>query len=265
MAKERADKPRKEKGEKADKSSRDKVKKHKKEKKVKHDDDIEMNDAGDEPGKVEVSPAKSSGSSVDITLDSVVKPKKAKKEKKSKKAAEEPKTTTSFNDMSLPLRPASKDSKDLDSDGGAPLFAIDTNPTPVNLDSLTTAEKKDGKPQPKGYNPPPSGLNRQTRRRIRLIEQQREKFRKKLGVPEGSSEKQDEVQAKLDAWVADFDGKAEIRMKNKRQRREKNAAKVRNKRGKILTGERLKTRQKEMRKVEKKSKKHGGISVTNEA
>ncbi|KAI1462380.1 hypothetical protein F4805DRAFT_410410 [Annulohypoxylon moriforme] len=266
MAKERADKPRKEKVEKAEKTSRDKVKKHKKEKKSKHDDDIEMIDGDDEPSNVDDSPVKSTEPSGDTISDSEVKSKKSKKEKKSKKAPVEELTTTSFNDISLPMRPASRDSDD--SDGGAPLFAIDTNPTHVNIDSLATTETGDNeqrKPGRNGYNPPPSGLNRQARRRIRMIEERREKIRKALGIAEGSTEREEEVQAKLNEWIESLDGKTAVRMDKKRRRKEKDAAKVRNKRGKILTGERLKERQKQIRKADKKSKKRSGISAANEA
>ena len=57
MAKDRADKPRREKGEKV-KIPKDKVKKHKKEK-LNDDGDIEMTDGVKEPSEAEESPVKS--------------------------------------------------------------------------------------------------------------------------------------------------------------------------------------------------------------
>ncbi|KAI1096675.1 hypothetical protein F5B19DRAFT_487881 [Rostrohypoxylon terebratum] len=290
MAKDRADKPRKEKGEKV-KTPKDKVKKHKKEKKEKKlddDGDAEMAEAANEPTEAEDPPVKSREPSVDIILDAPVKPKKSKKEKKEKKekkskkdekskkeekseepTGEEQKYTTSFNNMTLPLRPASKDSKYSNDDSGSNLFAIDTKPTHVDVDSLETIPDKTPKPEKSksnGYHPPPSGLNRDARRRIRMIEARRQIIRKKLGIPEGVTDKDDEVQAKLDEWIATMDGKMTARMDKKRQRKEKTAARLRNRRGKILTGERLKDRQKALRKIEKKVKRHGGgISVVNEA
>lgn len=71
---------------------------------------------------------------------------------------------------------------------------------------------------------------------------------------------------KLDEWVTTMDGKTAARMDKKRQRREKNAAKLRNRRGKILTGERLKERQKSLKKAEKRMKRRGGgVSAASEA
>lgn len=111
--------------------------------------------------------------------------------------------------------------------------------------------------------PPPSGMNRQARRRIRMIETQREKIRKELGVPVGSSDKADEVQEQLDKWVVDFDGKAAIRMEKKRKRKEREANRIKSKRGKLLTGRRLKERKKQLDKVEKKASKKQGLSAVN--
>ncbi|OTA67418.1 hypothetical protein K449DRAFT_401919 [Hypoxylon sp. EC38] len=291
MAKERVDKPRKERKEKAEKAekkvSKDKVKKHKKEKKVKRE--ASSDDSDNESSKREESPASVEEPTVETPTTAPIpklksekeesqvgeKDKSKKKDKKSKKAALE---ATIAEDASneatdLPMRPVSKDE---DSEGEAPLFTIDTKPTKVNLESVaekTAAidEPKDTQhqkeePQKSGYNPPPSGLNRQARRRIRMIEEKREKIQKDLGVPVGSNEKADEVQARLDAWVADFDGKAAIRMEKKKRRKEKEAARLRSKSGKVLTGRRLKERQKQLQKMEKKASKkqqRGGLSAVN--
>ncbi|KAI1449952.1 hypothetical protein F5Y02DRAFT_413633 [Annulohypoxylon stygium] len=280
MAKDRADKPRKEKDEKV-KKHKDKVKKHK-EKKLSDDGDVEMTDAVNEPTEVEEPLVQSREASVDIILDGPVKPKKEKKEKKPKKekkskkedksnepTGEEQKYTTSFNDFKLPLRPVSKDSKYSNDGSGAPLFAIDTNPTHVDVESLETIPEKTPKPEKSksdGHHAPPSGLNRDARRRIRMIEERRQLIRKKLGIPEGVTDRDEEVQVKLDEWVTTMDGKTAARMDKKRQRREKNAAKLRNRRGKILTGERLKERQKSLKKAEKRMKRRGGgVSAASEA
>lgn len=299
MAKERADKPRKERKEKAEKAekkvSKDKVKKHKKEKKVKRE--ASSDDSDNESTKLEESPAATEEPSVEPSttapaseLKSNAEEKQAgkkdkskrkeKKDKKSKKAALEAALgeDASNEATELPMRPVPKD--DEDSEGEAPLFTIDTKPTKVNLESV--AEKGDAMDEDKdeakktqrqkeehekyGYNPPPSGLNRQARRRIRMIEEKREKIQKDLGVPVGSLEKADEVQARLDAWVADFDGKAAIRMEKKKRRKEKEAARLKSKSGKVLTGRRLKERKKQLQKMEKKANKkqqRGGLSAVN--
>ncbi|KAI2470847.1 hypothetical protein F4781DRAFT_389262 [Annulohypoxylon bovei var. microspora] len=279
MAKERADKPRKEKVEKTEKVSKDKVKKHKKEKKQKkskHEDDLEIYDDEDEPTKVKDTPAKVEESSAEPIPEPEInsekedkKAKKSKKEKKSKKTAvEEAIAEGAPNDIALPARPASKDS---DEDGGAPLFAINTNATPVDFDSIatkaaSTRENDKKKPLKGGITPPPSGLNRQARRRIRMIAERREKIQKDLGVPEGSLEKQDEVQAELDAWTAVLDGKTFRRMEKKHQRRGRNVTRLRRRSGKLMTERRFKEREKEVRKIDKKApKKFGGLSANNKA
>ncbi|KAI1098950.1 hypothetical protein F4804DRAFT_101482 [Jackrogersella minutella] len=288
MAKERADKPRKEKAEKAEKKvSKDKVKKHKKEKKEKKekrgesldiDDDDEPNNVEDFPEEAEEPAAESSviaeASETKAEKEARKAEKKAKKarkeEKKLKKAAAAEDAGAS-NGITLPVRRASIDS---DVDGGVSLFAIDTKPTPVNPESIATKEVATGGDAAEekeehlkhGYNPPPSGLNRIARRRIRMIEAQREKIQKSLGVPAGSRERADEVQAQLDKWTADLDGKQAMRLEKKRRRKEKEAARIKSKTGKALTGRRLKEREKQLKKIDKKaSKKRGGLSAPVEA
>jgi hypothetical protein len=129
--------------------------------------------------------------------------KKAKEEKKEKK----PKKSTKVD------KP--QDGDDI-TDGGAMLFSIDLNPMPIDLAAVPTvaaeeeSDDDDEQTGPKKLKPP-SGLNRMARRRIKLIERQRDVIRKNMGIPEGSLEKADEVQKKLDVWTDDLNDKAEIR------------------------------------------------------
>lgn len=173
------------------------------------------------------------------------------------------------------MRPASKgsDSKadsskadsDADSDAesnadsGAPLFTIDVNPSIVVPQVREDEDDRRQGEQPKIA--PPSGLNRQERRRIRLIEEQREKIQKKLGVVPGGPDKADEVQAALDKWVVDFDGKRAMRDEKRKVRKAKEAARIRNKRGKALTGRKLVERKKEIQKQERANKRQQGLSA----
>ena len=188
------------------------------------------------------------------------KPKKEKKVKKDKKAKKEKKDAAT----EASTEPAA-------SEEAYPLFAIDTKPTPVNKDATAESESegengdgakdaKDAK-DAKKYNPPPSRLNRTERRRIKLIERQREAIQKKLGVsPAG--ERADEVQAALDEWVAVYDAKAAAREKKRRQRKEKEAARLRKKNGKVLSGRGLKERKKQIVAEDKKAarKEKQGLS-----
>ncbi|KAI0852399.1 hypothetical protein F5Y00DRAFT_228045 [Daldinia vernicosa] len=275
MAKERAEKLHK-KAEKPEKKvSKDKVKKQKKEKKSKRVDTPEESD--NEFVKIEDTPAAAEKSSAESVSE--VKPKKEKKEKKSKKAAlEEAVADRASNGAKLPARPISKDSdSDSDSDSsddddnGAALFAIDTKPTPIDPNSIPQKANDaadeddemslDGESKGPSKMKPPTGLNRQARRRIRLIEKQREKIAKDLGAGAGA----DEVQAKLDKWVEDYDSKAAARLEKKQRRKEKEAARIRNKKGKLLTGRRLKERKKVLDKMDKKASKRQGLSAQNSA
>jgi hypothetical protein len=103
--------------------------------------------------------------------------------------------------------------------GGAMLFAIDTKPTLVDLASIPTvvatehSDDKDVKKKKPKKKQPPSGRNRAERRRIKMIEKQREVIRQKMGIPEGSSERADEVQKQLDKWTEALDAKNAIRRK----------------------------------------------------
>ncbi|KAI1659036.1 hypothetical protein F4813DRAFT_355502 [Daldinia decipiens] len=284
MAKERAEKLHK-KAEKPEKKvSKDKVKKQKKEKKSKRVETPE--DSDNEPSKLQDTPAAAEESSAESAPEAKLKKEKKrpdkkaekskKKEKKSKKAAlEEAVADGASNDTKLPVRPISKDSdSDSDSsddDNGPALFTIDTKPTPIDPNTIPqkadAADEddetylSDGEPKGPSKIKPPTGLNRQARRRIRIIERQREKITKELGADAGA----DDVQARLDRWVEDYDSKAAARMDKKKRRKDKEAARIRNKKGKLLTGRRLKERKKVLDKMDRKASKRQGLSAQNAA
>ncbi|KAI0801689.1 hypothetical protein GGR55DRAFT_667485 [Xylaria sp. FL0064] len=124
----------------------------------------------------------------------------------------------------------------------APLFAIDTKPTPVDFYSKF-ADVRGENPLDE-YGPekikPPSGLNRQTRRRIELIEKQRIRIRNKMGIPEGSREKEDEVQKELDKWTRKYDTKVKDREKKKKERKARERIREKNKRNRKMREKMLK-------------------------
>ncbi|KAI1284637.1 hypothetical protein F5Y07DRAFT_393604 [Xylaria sp. FL0933] len=125
----------------------------------------------------------------------------------------------------------------------APLFAIDTKPTPVDFYSKFADVR--GETPLDEYGPekikPPSGLNRHTRRRIVLIEKQRVRIRTKMGIPEGSREKEDEVQKELDKWTRKYDGKVKAREKKKKERKARERIREKNKRNRKLREKMLKS------------------------
>ncbi|KAI0198991.1 hypothetical protein F4808DRAFT_462184 [Astrocystis sublimbata] len=139
---------------------------------------------------------------------------------------------------------------------GAMLFTIDTTATPIDLATVEVAELEE---EPSGADLNqlhPSGLNRFTRRRIKRIESQREKFSKKVARYDTSEEEKRElVQDKLNQWLADLEHKDEERNYKKKCRREKHMARLRTKRGKLLTGRDLKEKEKRVTAAEKKANK----------
>jgi hypothetical protein len=110
---------------------------------------------------------------------------------------------------------------------GEDVFMIDVNPTPVNRKKLLAQSEdedmEDGGAllQP-GYTAPPSGKNRVVRRRSKIIDRERARIQKKLGVKEGSNENAQKVQELLNKFVETYDSKAEQRevRKNERKRKE---------------------------------------------
>ncbi len=139
------------------------------------------------------------------------------------------------------------------------LFVIDTQPTKVDLSALKPAESEDGdEAMPTlEQRTAPSGLNRATRRRLMFIDRQRVVIRKKIlkdeELKEGSDEFDQRIEAKLEAWIKDTDEKALLRDLKKKERKAKDAQRLRNKHGKILTGRRLKRKEKDI-KVQERSK-----------
>ncbi|POS74765.1 hypothetical protein DHEL01_v206835 [Diaporthe helianthi] len=110
---------------------------------------------------------------------------------------------------------------------GEDIFIVDTNPTPANRKRLHTRSEDDdmedgGALLQPGYTAPPSGKNRAVRRRLNLIDRERSRIQKKLGVKQGSDENAHKVQELLNKFIEAYDAKAEQRevRKNKRKRKE---------------------------------------------
>ncbi|KAI0157704.1 hypothetical protein GGR57DRAFT_460689 [Xylariaceae sp. FL1272] len=176
--------------------------------------------------------------------------KKEKREKKQKERKKEPKKEESESESESEPEP------DVEKEPAAgQLFSIDTDPTPVDPSTVQIHNAERDPTTGRLMSKPPSGMNRAQRRRIMLIERQRLAIMKKRGVPEGSKEMADEIQKELDAWTEKLDGKGLLREEKKRLRKEKDALKLKNKRGKILTGRKLKERKKQLDKMQKKADK----------
>lgn len=120
------------------------------------------------------------------------------------------------------------------------VFMIDVNPTPANRQKLRAASEDEdmedgGAPLPEmqpGYTAPPSGKNRVIRRRLQLIDRERARIQKKLGVKEGSNENAQMVQQELNKFIETFDAKAEQREVRKNERKRKESVRLRCRRGK---------------------------------
>ncbi|KAI0434698.1 hypothetical protein F5Y09DRAFT_295453 [Xylaria sp. FL1042] len=61
----------------------------------------------------------------------------------------------------------------------------------------------------------PGELRRRERRRLEMIEKQRERIRRSKCIPKGSQERKDEIQQALDMWIEKFDAKASARRRKK--------------------------------------------------
>ncbi|KAI1332025.1 hypothetical protein F5Y16DRAFT_358346 [Xylariaceae sp. FL0255] len=270
MAKEKAMK--KEKSHRQEKVARDAVtksKKAKKDKKEKTRAQTPSDESDSEAGGAAAVKAESpSLSAVDAEVEddlesSTEKKKKSKRDKKEKKVKKQ-KVEENGTDGNDDAEPAV--------DSGL-LFSLDTNPTPVDLATIPSkeesarAQKKEHKAKNSAFTLPPSGLNRLARRRIKLIERQRAVIKKKMGIPPDSQDQAEEVQAAVDAWTEDFDGKTAIRLEKKSLRKAKESARLRNKNGKVLAGRRLKEKEKHLRKMDKKAEKKAaklkGISTNS--
>lgn len=126
---------------------------------------------------------------------------------------------------------------------GDDILMIDVKPPPNDLERLKPAPSEDedmedgGAPLPKmgpGYTAPPSGVNRAVRRRFMLIERERAKIKKDLGVSEDSNEKADEVQQLLAEFTGRLDAKTAERETNKKDRKRREAARLHDRRDRVL-------------------------------
>ncbi|KAI1262530.1 hypothetical protein F5Y18DRAFT_152912 [Xylariaceae sp. FL1019] len=236
-----------------------KVKKEKKEKKRA----VTPSDSSDDGGATVNVDATEDVSMVDAEGEPT--PKKSKKEKKTK---EEKKEKKERKEKKQKKRKEESEKEESDSESepepvadvteepvAGQLFSIDTDPTPVDPSTVEIHNAERDPTTGRLTQKPPSGMNRNERRRIMLIERQRLVIMKKRGVPEGSKEQADEIQKELDAWTERLDGKNLLREEKKRQRKEKDALKLKSKRGKVLTGRKLKERKKQLDKMQKKADK----------
>lgn len=115
---------------------------------------------------------------------------------------------------------------------GSDISMTDAESTPAKLERLKPASEDEdmedgGAPLPRretGYTAPPSGVNRAIRRRFMLIEREKTKIKKDLGVLEGSDEKADEVNQRLDEFIERLDAKTAERDINKKERKRREAA-----------------------------------------
>ncbi|KAK3378311.1 hypothetical protein B0H63DRAFT_244144 [Podospora didyma] len=144
--------------------------------------------------------------------------------------------------------------EDDEEEGGAPLFAIDVQPTkslkpaislpdPEIAASSSSSSSEDDSEEDesdpddeeaatpakvkteKVMQEPPSGLNRKARRRLQLIARQKEVIQKGNGLKPGSDEPNESVDRQLAAWVKKFDGMAADLEKRKLERAAEAAAK----------------------------------------
>ncbi|KAK6071802.1 hypothetical protein SCUP234_09517 [Seiridium cupressi] len=132
------------------------------------------------------------------------------------------------------------------------IFTIDTKPTkldpkaskaaPANAEEGTTEAGVEG-----------GKMNRRARRRLQLIGKQREALRKSMNLK--ADENSAELEAELDKWIEQTDGKAASRDKKKMARKQKEAARLRTRKGKLLKGRKLKERKKVVDKQERREKK----------
>ncbi|ROW11654.1 hypothetical protein VPNG_05595 [Cytospora leucostoma] len=162
-------------------------------------------------------PAAASG--VHVATESERKNKQNEK-RKAKRALERQmakEATASSSDVSIPAH------------GDDDLVETAT-PITANVETLRLAPSEDedmedgGAPLQKkrpGYTAPPSGVNRAVRRRFMLIEREKAKIKKQLGIPEGSTEKAEEVDKLLDQFTKRLDAKTAERESKKMERRVK--------------------------------------------
>ncbi|KUI56807.1 hypothetical protein VP1G_04122 [Cytospora mali] len=139
---------------------------------------------------------------------------------------------------------------------GDDILMIDYKPAPANLERLKSAPSEDedmedgGAPLSKGepgYTAPPSGVNRAIRRRFMLIEREKAKIKKDLGVPEGSNERAEEVKQLLDEFTERLDLKTAERDSTKKERKRREAARLRDNKNRLLEKTSMKERREKSR------------------
>ncbi|KAH6655314.1 hypothetical protein BKA67DRAFT_657262 [Truncatella angustata] len=208
------------------------------------------------------------------------KVKKAKKEKKPKAVAKEEsedsdssaasdaqqeqsgkKVKESSSDSSSDSASEASDDSSSDSDEAEAPTKPKKAPVEVEPNSIFTIDTKPTKAAPKdevalkedGIIDESGKINRRTRRRLQLIGKQREALRKSMNL--GADDNSAELEAALDKWIKQTDGKAAVRDKKKQDRKEKEASRLRTRKGKLLKGRKLKERQKVVSKLERREKK----------
>lgn len=122
---------------------------------------------------------------------------------------------------------------------GEDVFMIDVNPaTADRKNPHAQSEDEDmedgGALLQPGYTAPPSGNNRVVRRRLNLIDRERARIQKRLGVKEGSNENSQKVQELLNKFIETYDAKAEQREVRKNERKRKESIRLRCRGGKTL-------------------------------
>lgn len=155
------------------------------------------------------------------------------KKKREKQSAQQSEPAEKAEEAGVDVTEAHKPADDED------IFMVDVNPTPANRKKLHAQSEdedmEDGgallpEMQP-GYTAPPSGKNRMIRRRLQLIDRERARIQKKLGVKEGSDENAQEVQQQLNMFIQTYDAKARQREVKKNERKRKESVRLRCRRG----------------------------------
>ncbi|KAI1853630.1 hypothetical protein JX265_004038 [Neoarthrinium moseri] len=138
------------------------------------------------------------------------------------------------------------------------LFTIDTNPSKSTSKSAAPAGAVEAEGAGDATNEATEAgsggkPNRAARRRLALIGKQREALRKSLKIEPGQDSA--ELEAAVREYVEKRDGQSAARAQKRAQRKEKEAARLRNKRGKLLKGRKLRERKKQIDRIERKAKR----------
>jgi hypothetical protein len=135
------------------------------------------------------------------------------------------------------------------------MFTVDTKPTKAGSKApeATAGSVEEKEESAEAGAEGGSKMNRRARRRLQLIGKQREALRKSMNL--GPDDNSAELEAALDKWIKETDGKAAVRDKKKQARKETDAARLRTRKGKLLKGRKLKERKKIVDKMERREKK----------